>query len=123
MIGYAGAENENAMEIDYFPCAVLIGLRHGIETPTSWRNVHRTATLRHGVRSAHIFFVGGCAVAQHVHRTGPYCNHLLVEFPVQFGVALIKVEVRVAEKGRSIVELLVDGGNAGAYERRESVGI
>jgi hypothetical protein len=52
----AGAENENAMEIEYFPCAVLIGLRHGIETPIPWRNVHRTATLRHGARSGFIFF-------------------------------------------------------------------
>ena len=62
----------NAMENEYFAYAGLIGIRQGVFASIPWRNVHRTAPLRHGIQLAQVFLVGGCAVAQRVHRTGPY---------------------------------------------------
>ena len=59
------------MENEYFAYAGLIGIRQGVFASIPWRNVHRTAPLRHGIQLAQVFLVGGCAVAQRVHRTGP----------------------------------------------------
>ena len=44
------------MENTFLVNADLIGLRQGVIVPTPWRNVHQTANLRHGVRSAHSSF-------------------------------------------------------------------
>ena len=59
------------MENEYFAYAGLIGIRQGVFASIPWRNVHRTAPLRHGIQLAQVFLFGGCAVASRVHRTGP----------------------------------------------------
>jgi len=65
--GSVGAR-ETKVENEYFGCAGLIGLRHGMYSPTPQRNVHQTAILRSIGAS---FFFWQMRRGARVHRTGP----------------------------------------------------
>ena len=59
------------LENSFLQCPVLLGLRRGVSAPIPRRNVHRTVNCPVACGWGRDIFIGWCAVAPRVHRTGP----------------------------------------------------